>query len=393
MRQFTRLGCYLQSVRNLSAVAVYKSSPGNKMKRFCGTGLILGGFTAWNLLTNQAHMAAAVPNDIKSSKWMAEPITSIEELKKNPESMRTKMELLIMRIQTEVCRAIEELDGEKKFIVDKWERAEANGGGGITCVLQDGTVFEKAGVNISVVHGQLPPAAVKQMRSRGKNLTGGKKLPFFACGVSSVIHPKSPHVPIIHFNYRYFETINPDGSVQWWFGGGTDMTPIYLVEEDAVHFHNTLKEACDKHNKNFYPRFKKWCDDYFVVEHRGERRGIGGIFFDDLDDHDPEELFKFVQTCADAVIPSYVPIVKKNKKKDYSYMERQWQLLRRGRYVEFNLIYDRGTKFGLNTPNARYESILMSLPLFAKWEYCHKPEPGSREEEILKVLKEPRAWV
>lgn len=392
MRQFAWLRSYLQSMRNLSAVAAYKGIQGQKIKQYCGTGLILGGFTAWSLRKNQAHMATAMPNEIKSSKWMANSITSTAEFEKNPDSMRTKMEMLIMRIQADFCHALEELDGESKFIVDRWERAEASGGGGITCVLQDGTVFEKAGVNISVVHGTLPPAAVKQMRSRGRDLGEGS-LPFFACGVSSVIHPKSPHVPIIHFNYRYFETINPDGSVQWWFGGGTDMTPIYLVEEDAIHFHKTLKEACDKHDKDYYPRFKKWCDDYFVVTHRGERRGIGGIFFDDLDGRDKEELFKFVQSCADAVIPSYVPIVKKHKKKDYSYMERQWQLLRRGRYVEFNLIYDRGTKFGLNTPNARYESILMSLPLYAKWEYCHKPEVGSKEEEIMKVLKEPRNWV
>ncbi|XP_054708285.1 LOW QUALITY PROTEIN: oxygen-dependent coproporphyrinogen-III oxidase-like [Uloborus diversus] len=265
-------------------------------------------------------------------------------------------------------------------------------GGGITCVLEDGDVFEKAGVNISVVHGVLPPGAIQQMRARGKKFSNSNKLPFFACGVSSVIHPRNPNVPTVHFNYRYFEVDNGDGTTTWWFGGGTDMTPYILDEDDCKHFHKTLKKCCDKHSNSYYEEFKKWCDDYFYIKHREESRGIGGIFFDDLDTPDQEKCFQFVTTCANGVIPSYVPIVEKNKDKGYSYADRQWQLLRRGRYVEFNLIYDRGTKFGLMTPGARYESILMSLPPFAKWQYCHSPEKNSKEDKLLEVLRKPRNW-
>ncbi|GBP83102.1 Oxygen-dependent coproporphyrinogen-III oxidase, mitochondrial [Eumeta japonica] len=348
------------------------------------------------------------------------------------------------------CQQLMRLKQEDaKFKVDRWERKE--GGGGITCVLQDGRVFEKAGVNISIVSGTLPPGAVQQMRSRGKKFDQNE-LPFFAAGVSAVIHPRNPMVPTIHFNYRYFEVQDKDvprgrpiivewerdarhsaGSLvrlkveeltivitcliflfnveslntgqdnnntttlhdgkQWWFGGGTDLTPYYLFEEDAILFHRVLKQACDAHDSSYYQRFKKWCDDYFHIEHRGERRGVGGIFFDDLDTPSQSEAFAFVTDCAEAVIPSYIPIVKKRKDAGYGYHERQWQLLRRGRYVEFNLIYDRGTKFGLYTPGARYESILMSLPLNAKWEYMNIPKPGSPEEKLMQVLKVPRDWL
>lgn len=199
---------------------------------------------------------------------------------------------------------------------------------------------------------------------RRKTLQAGP-LKFFAAGLSAVIHPRNPMVPTVHFNYRYFEIIQPDGSTQWWFGGGTDLTPYYVNEDDFKHFHKTLKEACDKHDKSYYPKFKKWCDEYFHISHRKECRGIGGIFFDDLEEPSKEEAFQFVQSCADAVIPSYIPLVRQHKDDAYGYAERQWQLLRRGRYVEFNLIYDRGTKFGLHTPEARFESILVSLPLTA----------------------------
>uniref|UniRef100_A0A8B9DJN2 Oxygen-dependent coproporphyrinogen-III oxidase, mitochondrial n=1 Tax=Anser cygnoides TaxID=8845 RepID=A0A8B9DJN2_ANSCY len=269
------------------------------------------------------------------------------------------------------------------------------GGGGISCVLQDGEVFEKAGVNVSVVFGQLSEEAARQMRSRGKSLKASAdgKLPFCAMGVSSVIHPKNPHVPTMHFNYRYFEIEEADGTKQWWFGGGTDLTPTYLNEEDAVHFHKTLKEACDKHDPKLYPKYKKWCDDYFFIKHRGERRGIGGIFFDDVDSPSKEEVFQFVQSCAKAIVPCYIPIVKKHCHDSFTPEEKQWQQLRRGRYVEFNLIYDRGTKFGLLTPGSRIESILMSLPLTARWEYMHTPPESSREAEILEVLRNPKDWV
>ncbi|XP_063403409.1 oxygen-dependent coproporphyrinogen-III oxidase-like isoform X2 [Mytilus trossulus] len=374
-------------IRQFSTLRSVHKSP--TWKTYAAVGAVSGSLLIYYQQRLKVNAASSNSSRIKSA-WMSDPITSIELLEENPDGMRYKMEKMIMRVQGELCRLLEKEDNDKKFLVERWARKE--GGGGITCIMQDGTVFEKAGVNISVVHGNLPPAAVAQMRSRGKKLTG-KDLPFFATGISCVVHPKNPHVPTIHFNYRYFEVTDEDGSVQWWFGGGTDLTPYYLDKEDVSHFHKTLKTACDKHNKSYYPKFKKWCDDYFFVKHRGESRGVGGIFYDDLDNDDQDKIFKFATECADAVIPSYIPIVQKNKNKGYSYAERMWQLLRRGRYVEFNLVYDRGTKFGLMTPGARIESILMSLPLTARWEYCHEPESGSREEELLKVLKEPREWV
>ncbi|GLV31850.1 Coproporphyrinogen oxidase [Carabus blaptoides fortunei] len=343
---------------------------------FLGTGIV-----AYEQLRTKVQMA--------SSEFMELPVTPLKHLNANPDDMKTKMELMILRIQKEFCQALEAEEKGTKFIVDKWERKE--GGGGITCVMQDGLVFEKAGVNISVVTGNLPPGAVAMMNSRGKKLSAGT-LPFFAAGVSAVIHPRNPMIPTIHFNYRYFEVQDGNDSL-WWFGGGTDLTPYYLNKKDAEHFHKTLKIACDKHNKTYYQTFKKWCDDYFNIPHRGERRGIGGIFFDDLNTPSQEEAFQFVTSCADAVIPSYIPLVQKHKNDTYTEVEREWQLLRRGRYVEFNLIYDRGTKFGLHTPGARFESILMSLPLQARWEYMHDPKPKSREGELLEVLRNPKDWI
>ena len=329
---------------------------------------------------------------INPQDLMAPPITDEDQLMKNEKDMKARMELLIMKIQADFCHALEnEENFGKKFKVDRWERPE--GGGGITCVLQDGDVFEKAGVNISVVTGRLPAAAVQQMRSRGKQLDAKGDLPFFAAGVSAVIHPRNPYVPTIHFNYRYFEVENTDGEKHWWFGGGTDLTPYYLDHEDATHFHQTLKEACDQHDKTYYGRFKKWCDEYFFITHRKESRGVGGIFFDDIDEPSKEEAFDFVSSCAHSVIPSYMPLVRKHKNRVYGDRERTWQLLRRGRYVEFNLIYDRGTKFGLYTPGARYESILMSLPLTARWEYMHEPKEDTPEGQLQQILKNPKEWV
>ncbi|XP_019382921.1 PREDICTED: oxygen-dependent coproporphyrinogen-III oxidase, mitochondrial [Gavialis gangeticus] len=323
---------------------------------------------------------------------MAPPVSGLRELRSRRGEMRSRVELLLMETQARVCRALAQLDGAAAFSVDSWERQE--GGGGISCVLQDGDIFEKAGVNVSVVFGHLSEEAAQQMRSRGKALkTKDGKLPFCAMGVSSVIHPKNPHVPTIHFNYRYFEIEQADGSKQWWFGGGTDLTPTYLNQEDAIHFHETLKEACDKHGPELYPKYKKWCDNYFYIKHRGERRGIGGIFFDDLDSPSKEEVFQFVQSCAEAIVPCYIPIVEKHCHDSFTPEEKLWQQLRRGRYVEFNLVYDRGTKFGLATPGSRIESILMSLPLTARWEYMHTPPENSKEAEILEVLRNPKDWV
>ncbi|XP_056183795.1 oxygen-dependent coproporphyrinogen-III oxidase, mitochondrial [Falco biarmicus] len=346
-------------------------------------------------LWRQAAMAASEEDEEDEElrqRFMAPPVSGLRELRRRRRELRSRMELLIMETQGEVCRALAALDPGAAFAVDTWERKE--GGGGISCVLQDGEVFEKAGVNVSVVFGLLSEEAARQMRSRGKALKARDgKLPFCAMGVSSVIHPKNPHVPTMHFNYRYFEIEEADGTKQWWFGGGTDLTPTYLNEEDAVHFHKTLKEACDKHDLKLYPKYKKWCDDYFYIKHRGERRGIGGIFFDDVDSPSKEEAFQFVKSCAKAVVPCYIPIVKRHFRDSFTPEEKLWQQLRRGRYVEFNLVYDRGTKFGLLTPGSRIESILMSLPLTARWEYMHSPPQSSKEAEILEVLRNPKDWV
>ncbi|KAK0183173.1 hypothetical protein PV327_001240 [Microctonus hyperodae] len=354
---------------------------------YLSAGLFATGIVTYNHSKNPTD---AAQSQLDTTKFMAEPITDIAELKKNAGDMKTKMEVLILKIQADFCRSLEAFEDDLNFKVDKWSRKE--GGGGITCVLQDGNVFEKAGVNISVVSGELPPGAIQQMRARGKKMNDGT-LPFFAAGVSAVIHPRNPMIPTIHFNYRYFEVQNNDGTIQWWFGGGTDLTPYYLNEDDAKHFHQTLKTACDKHNPTYYKKFKKWCDDYFFIKHRGESRGVGGIFFDDLDTPNQDEAFKFVESCAESVIPSYIPLVSKHKDDGYGYAERQWQLLRRGRYVEFNLIYDRGTKFGLYTPGARYESILMSLPLIARWEYMHEPEKNTEEAKLMEILRNPKDWL
>ncbi|MCL4140716.1 UNVERIFIED_CONTAM: hypothetical protein GTU68_004369, partial [Idotea baltica] len=292
------------------------------------------------------------------------------------------------------CQSLEaqETSGAK-FLVDRWSRANPEEGGGITCVLQDGETFEKAGVNITVMRAPLSKKLQESMRARGKDLPEDEQFTFFAAGVSSVIHPRNPHVPTIHFNYRYFEIQDKEGKQRdWWFGGGTDLTPYYLEEDDVKHFHRSLKTACDSYDKEAYSKYKKWCDDYFYIQFRGECRGVGGIFFDDLEG-DQNRIFRFVESCAQAVIPSYIPLVEKNKRQEVSEAERTWQLLRRGRYVEFNLVYDRGTKFGFATPGARIESILMSLPLTARWEYMHAPSPESREGKILNVLKNPVEWI
>ncbi|KAI9844518.1 MAG: Coproporphyrinogen-III oxidase [Thelocarpon superellum] len=308
--------------------------------------------------------------------------------------MRLRMEAFIKEQQAEIVRELETLDG-KAFRTDTWTRP--NGGGGISCVLQDGQVFEKAGVNTSVVYGTLPRPAIEKMRVNHRAIDPSvDKLDFFAAGLSMVLHPHNPMAPTVHLNYRYFETADGDGNPQaWWFGGGTDLTPSYLFDEDAIHFHRTIKEACDAHDRTYYPRFKKWCDEYFNVKHRGESRGVGGIFFDDLDaeEKDQENLFAFVQDCLHAFLPSYMPIITRRKDLPFTPREKEWQQLRRGRYVEFNLVHDRGTSFGLNTPGARVESILMSLPLTAQWQYMHEPESGSREDRLLGVLRKPIEWV
>lgn len=314
------------------------------------------------------------------------------------DSMRRRFEALCRQAQMKICKAIEEVDGEATFREDAWTRE--SGGGGVSRVLSGGKVFEKAGVNLSVVYGSMPQEALKAATERGvdraKGMKPGERVPFFACGLSSVMHPKNPFCPTMHFNYRYFET---DGGV-WWFGGGTDITPSYLDREDMKHFHGTYKETCEKINKEFYPRFKKQADEYFRIPHRGESRGLGGIFYDDMNDVDPsnptsaDDLYELASNCLDAVIPAYTPIIKKHMNDDFTQKQKEWQLMRRGRYVEFNLVYDRGTIFGLKT-GGRIESILMSLPETARWEYDAgtRIEPGSPEEEISKCFQKAPEWV
>ncbi|EGD96259.1 coproporphyrinogen III oxidase [Trichophyton tonsurans CBS 112818] len=339
--------------------------------------------------------------------------------------MRLRMEKLIKEQQKRIIDELSKIDGNA-FTIDEWDRP--NGGGGISCVLQDGNVFEKAGVNVSVVYGKLPRPAIEKMRADHKSFVSADvdSLDFFAAGLSLVLHPKNPMAPTVHLNYRFFETSDPkdvlNGKTNWWFGGGTDLTPSYLFPEDCEHFHKTIKDVCDMHDPSYYPKFKTWCDKYFYLTHRNEARGIGGIFFDDLDtefirqsspdsasisDKEAQErLFSFVTDGLCSFLPAYVPIVKKRKDMPFTEQEKDWQQLRRGRYVEFNLVHDRGTSFGLRTPGSRIESILMSLPRTAKWVYMD-PVSGTRtdgvesedvegmerEKELMEVLKHPREWV
>jgi coproporphyrinogen III oxidase len=289
-------------------------------------------------------------------------------------SWREKTETYLKDLQDRISRAVEELDGSR-FREDSWSRE--GGGGGRTRVLEEGAVFEKAGVNFSSVHGNLP----EQFASKIPLGTGTE---FFATGVSLVFHARSPMVPAVHANFRYLEK----GDAQW-FGGGMDLTPCYPYAEDATHFHRTIKQACDRHDADFYPRFKKWCDEYFFLKHRNEMRGVGGIFFDYIQG-DRDKHFAFVQDVGNVFLEAYLPVVKRRLNEPYSEQERQYQLYRRGRYVEFNLLYDRGTIFGLET-RGRTESILMSLPPLVRWVYNFKPQPGSREEKALEFYQ-PRDW-
>src|ERR1051325_4750524 len=294
----------------------------------------------------------------------------------------------IYHLQDKICKVIEEVDEKASFSEDAWQRGEGKGGGGITKVIQNGNVFEKGGVNTSVVYG---PVTDKMRRHLG--MDGSK---WFAAGLSLIIHPLNPFVPTVHCNYRLFELYNEeDILVDRWFGGGTDLTPYYLFEEDAVHFHRTYKNVCDRFDKSFYPSFKKNCDDYFVNTHRNnERRGIGGIFYDYKkadENHDVDFWVNFGKACGDAFITAYLPIVEKRKDIRYTHENKHWQEIRRGRYVEFNLIHDRGTLFGLKT-NGRTESILMSLPPTVRFEYDYQPAPGSEEDKLLQVCLHPREW-
>ncbi len=300
--------------------------------------------------------------------------------------MKNKFFQYIQQLQDTITSKLEEVDGSGKFKEDLWERPE--GGGGRTRVIENGAVFEKGGVNISQVHGPLPPAMQHYFKVG--------EVDFFACGLSLVLHPKNPMVPTVHANWRYFEMYDKSGKIiDSWFGGGQDLTPYYLFDEDAKHFHEICKKACDAHNPDFYAEYKQKCDEYFWNAHRDEARGIGGLFFDYCkasEEMSMEDWYSFVTEVGNSFLASYIPIAEKRKNLAYSEAQRTWQEIRRGRYVEFNLVHDKGTLFGLKT-NGRIESILMSLPPHVQWVYDHHPESGSEEERLLEVLAHPKDWV
>lgn len=321
-----------------------------------------------------------------------------------PEDSQARISAFMKELQESICAGLERIDGGGQFREDMWERPE--GGGGRSRVIREGNVFEQGGVNFSEVFGdKLPPSILKQRpEAEGHG--------FYATGTSMVLHPRSPYIPTVHLNYRYFEA----GPV-WWFGGGADLTPYYPFAEDAAHFHKTLKTACDRHHNEYYPVFKQWCDEYFYLKHRQEMRGVGGIFFDyqdgqgqlyrgpnpdgpaakysqnlgDIEPRDWESLFGLAQSCGQSFLPAYEPIVERRRGLEYGDRERNFQLYRRGRYVEFNLVYDRGTIFGLQT-NGRTESILMSLPPLVRWEYGYEPEPGTPEAQLYEEFLKPQDW-
>jgi coproporphyrinogen III oxidase len=300
--------------------------------------------------------------------------------------MKNQFYSYIQNLQNQITQALEEIDGKAKFKEDVWERPE--GGGGHTRVIENGDTIEKGGVNISAVHGNLP----KSMQTYFK--VG--EVDFFACGLSLVIHPKNPMAPTVHANWRYFEMYDKSGKlIDQWFGGGLDLTPYYLFEEDATHFHQHCKKACDLHHADFYKDFKAQCDLYFYNAHRDEARGIGGLFFDYLKANDSfiiQDRYDFVSQVGNVFLDAYLPILIKRKDLHYTKSQRDWQEIRRGRYVEFNLIHDKGTLFGLKT-KGRIESILMSLPPHVQWHYDFEPEQASQEALLIEVLKKPKEWV
>lgn len=333
-----------------------------------------------------------------------EDVTSTLPSTPAPDS-RSRISQFMRQIQDEICAGLEKLDGQSAFIEDSWKRPE--GGGGRSRVIRDGGVFEQGGVNFSEVWGQQLPPSILQQRPEAAGHG------FYATGTSMVLHPRNPYVPTVHLNYRYFEA----GPV-WWFGGGADLTPYYGFAEDAQHFHQTYKEICDRHHREYYPVFKKWCDEYFYLKHRQETRGVGGLFFDYQDGQGPlykgpnsespaavysqklpevpqrswEDLFSFINDCGRGFLPAYGPIVEKRHNTEYGDRERNFQLYRRGRYVEFNLVYDRGTIFGLQT-NGRTESILMSLPPLVRWEYGYEPPVDTPEAQLYETFLKPQDWV
>jgi len=333
---------------------------------------------------------------------MTTPVAPL--LSSPPADSRIRARTLLMGLQDSICAALADFDGEGQFQEESWVRPE--GGGGRSRVMKAGRIFEQGGVNFSEVEGERLPPSILSQRPEAE----GQR--WFATGTSMVLHPRNPFIPTVHLNYRYFEA----GPV-WWFGGGADLTPYYPFLEDAQHFHRTLKGACDSVDPAYYPVFKPWCDDYFFLKHRAETRGVGGIFYDYQDpggvlykgsdptgpaaaasaatgavEHDWEKLFQLAGACGNAFLPSYLPIAGRRQATPWGERERDFQLYRRGRYVEFNLVFDRGTIFGLQT-NGRTESILMSLPPLVRWEYGYQSEPGSREALLTEVFTRPQNWL
>ena len=302
-------------------------------------------------------------------------MNSSEQVERSENFLRT--------LQDRICHAVEKIDGKAAFVEDAWTRP--GGGGGRTRVLRDGDVFEQAGVNFSLVHGdKLPPSAT----AHRPELAGGS---FVATGVSLVLHPRNPYVPTTHANVRYFEASKPGVESVWWFGGGFDLTPFYPFDEDIRHWHAVARDVCAPYGNDVYARYKKWCDEYFYLKHRGETRGVGGLFYDDLDEGGFDRCLAFTQAVGQGFLDAYLPIAERRKDIPYGDREREFQLYRRGRYVEFNLVYDRGTLFGLQS-GGRTESILMSLPPRVRFEYAYQPEEGSPEARLADYLK-PRDWV
>lgn len=302
----------------------------------------------------------------------------------HPQHHLARVQQFLQQLQDSICASLEQADGEATFVEDAWQRAE--GGGGKSRVLTGGKVFEQAGVNYSHVFGANMPASATAHRAE---LAGRS---FNACGVSLVIHPNNPYVPTTHANVRFFIAEKPGHEPVWWFGGGFDLTPYYPFEDDVVHWHNTAKAAVDPFGQHYYPDYKKWCDDYFYLKHRGETRGVGGLFFDDLNQPGFEQSFALMRSVGEAFISAYLPIVEKRKNTAYAERERQFQLYRRGRYVEFNLVYDRGTLFGLQS-GGRTESILMSMPPLVRWQYGYQPETGSAEAQLYDRYLKPQDWL
>ncbi|WP_105253351.1 oxygen-dependent coproporphyrinogen oxidase [Pseudoalteromonas sp. T1lg75] len=296
----------------------------------------------------------------------------------------TQVKAYLMALQDKICAGLEEADGGAKFVEDAWQREE--GGGGRTRVIRDGNVIEQGGVNYSHVFGASMPASATAHRPE---LAGRS---FHACGVSLVIHPKNPHIPTSHANVRFFIAEKEGEEPIWWFGGGFDLTPFYPQLEDVKHWHQVAHDLCVPFGDEVYPKYKTWCDEYFYLKHRDETRGVGGLFFDDLNQWGFEKSFAFMQAVGNGYLDAYLPLIAKRKDTPYGEAERQFQLYRRGRYVEFNLVWDRGTLFGLQT-GGRTESILMSMPPLARWEYDFNPEPGSPESELYEHYLKPKDWL